>query len=218
MSDRVPAEVRRARLGWRDTIALNLRATRARTYVRVVGSLREPAWIVSDAVFPSLGMCAFVLLYRGLGAPRSFEALAVLGARVGYGLPYHRARMTVREGARHVEYRSARPGAIVSVRVRVGDRLESPDALARFLIERYRLYARHLGRLLTAAVAHEPWPLHHAWIEACDQTLTRWAGLTADGPHDLVHYSPGVHTRIGAPRSVAARLRAHPAGEDSPLA
>jgi ABC-2 type transport system permease protein len=63
----------------RDDLALNLRATLARTYVRVVGSLREPAWIVSDAVFPSLGMCAFVLLYRGLGAPRSFEALAVLG-------------------------------------------------------------------------------------------------------------------------------------------
>ena len=61
------------------TLALNLRATVARTYVRVVGSLREPAWIISDAVFPSLGMCAFVLLYRALGAPRSFEALAVVG-------------------------------------------------------------------------------------------------------------------------------------------
>jgi ABC-2 type transport system permease protein len=63
----------------RETVALNLRATAARTYVRLVGSLREPAWVVSDAVLPSLGMCAFVLLYRALGAPRSFEALAVLG-------------------------------------------------------------------------------------------------------------------------------------------
>jgi ABC-2 type transport system permease protein len=47
--------------------------------VRIVGSLREPAWILSDAVFPNLGMCAFVLLYRALGAPRSFEALAIIG-------------------------------------------------------------------------------------------------------------------------------------------
>jgi ABC-2 type transport system permease protein len=62
-----------------ERLALNLRATRARTYVRVVGSVREPAWILSDSILPSLGMCAFVLLYRGLGAPRSFEALAVLG-------------------------------------------------------------------------------------------------------------------------------------------
>ncbi len=61
------------------TLALNTRATLARAYVRVVGSIREPAWIVSDAVLPALGMCAFVLLYRGLGAPKSYETLAVLG-------------------------------------------------------------------------------------------------------------------------------------------
>jgi len=62
-----------------ETLALNLRAAYARTYVRVVGSLREPMWIIGDAVFPAIGMCAFVLLYRALGAPRSFETLAVLG-------------------------------------------------------------------------------------------------------------------------------------------
>jgi ABC-2 type transport system permease protein len=60
-------------------VRLNLRATAARTYVRIVGSLREPAWIISEAVLPNLGMCAYVLLYRALGAPRSFEALAVIG-------------------------------------------------------------------------------------------------------------------------------------------
>lgn len=48
-------------------------------YVRVVGSVREPSWVMSDAVFPALTMASFVLLYRALGAPRSFEALAVLG-------------------------------------------------------------------------------------------------------------------------------------------
>ena len=59
--------------------AVNRRAAWARTYVRVVGSLREPAWIMSDAIFPALSMASFVLLYRALGAPRSFEALAVVG-------------------------------------------------------------------------------------------------------------------------------------------
>jgi ABC-2 type transport system permease protein len=58
---------------------LFLQATVARAYVRVMGSLREPTWIVSDAVFPNLGMCAFVLLYRALDAPRSYEALALVG-------------------------------------------------------------------------------------------------------------------------------------------
>lgn len=61
--------------GWR----LFVQAMLARAYVRIVGSLREPVWILSDAVFPNLGMCAFVLLYRALGAPRSFEALAIIG-------------------------------------------------------------------------------------------------------------------------------------------
>src|SRR5262249_49338010 len=58
---------------------LLVQATLARTYVRIVGSLREPTWMISDAIFPNLGMCAFVLLYRALGAPRTYEALAVVG-------------------------------------------------------------------------------------------------------------------------------------------
>jgi ABC-2 type transport system permease protein len=61
--------------GWR----LFLRAAYARTYVRVVGSFRQPEWLLTDALFPNLGMCAFVLLYRALDAPRSLEALAVIG-------------------------------------------------------------------------------------------------------------------------------------------
>jgi ABC-2 type transport system permease protein len=59
--------------------ALNLRTVVARSYVRLVGSFREPAWLIGDAVLPVLGMCAFVLLYRSLGAPKAFETLAVLG-------------------------------------------------------------------------------------------------------------------------------------------
>lgn len=61
------------------TLELNIRATLARTYVRVIGSIREPAWILSDGLLPALGMSAFVLLYRGLGAPKSYETLAVIG-------------------------------------------------------------------------------------------------------------------------------------------
>ena len=56
-----------------------LRTVRARMYVRVVGAMRERDWLISDALFPNLGMCAFVLLYRALGAPKSFEAMAVIG-------------------------------------------------------------------------------------------------------------------------------------------
>ena len=65
--------------GFRDALALDLRATWARAYVRLVGAFRQLDWIVSDAILPNLGMCAFVLFYRALGAPKSYEALAVIG-------------------------------------------------------------------------------------------------------------------------------------------
>lgn len=60
-------------------LPLNLRATAARTYVRLVGSIREPAFTIMDAIFPMLGMCAYVLLFRALGAPREYETIAVIG-------------------------------------------------------------------------------------------------------------------------------------------
>ena len=56
-----------------------VRAAYGRAYVRVVGALRQPDWLLSETIFPNLGMCAFVLLYRALHAPKSYEALAVIG-------------------------------------------------------------------------------------------------------------------------------------------
>jgi len=70
---------RPAGLGFGDRLMIDLRAVRARAHVRVMGMSRELSWVLSDTIFPNLGMCAFVLLYRALGAPRSYEALAVLG-------------------------------------------------------------------------------------------------------------------------------------------
>jgi len=60
-------------------LPLELRAAAGRAYVRLVGSVREPSWIIGDAVFPALGMAAFVLLYRAIGAPKAFETVAVIG-------------------------------------------------------------------------------------------------------------------------------------------
>lgn len=64
---------------FREALVLDLRATWARAYVRLVGAFRQLDWIISDALLPNLGMCAFVLLYRALGAPKTYESLAVIG-------------------------------------------------------------------------------------------------------------------------------------------
>jgi ABC-2 type transport system permease protein len=60
-------------------LRLDARAARARAYVRVVGSVREMSWMLSEVLMPVLGMFAYVFVYRALGAPRAFESFAVLG-------------------------------------------------------------------------------------------------------------------------------------------
>jgi len=60
-------------------VALNWRALCARAYVRVVGTFRSPEHVLADALFPNLGMVAFVMLYRALGAPKVYESMAVIG-------------------------------------------------------------------------------------------------------------------------------------------
>lgn len=64
---------------------LNLAALVARASVRVRASFRERSWIIGETLFPFLAMSAFVLVYRGLKAPREYEGFVVLGgAMIAY--------------------------------------------------------------------------------------------------------------------------------------
>ena len=66
-------------------VRMNLGAVLARARVRVVASWRETSWVIGETVFPFLTMSAFVLVYRGLGAPPMYEAFVVLGgAMIAY--------------------------------------------------------------------------------------------------------------------------------------
>ena len=59
----------------------------ARAYPRVIGSLREPSWLVGDIVLPLLSIMAFVFYYRAMGAPEVFTGFVVLGgAMIAYWL------------------------------------------------------------------------------------------------------------------------------------
>lgn len=138
------------------------------------------------------------------------SAAAVLAARIAYGLPYHRATMSVRTDGHHVRYASRRAGAASNITVDVGEPLTAPDDLARFLTERYRLYSRLRGRLAFAPVEHRPWPLHRATLVSLEETLRAAAGLPDDRARPLVHYSPGVRVRVGAPRRGRALRRGPP--------
>lgn len=63
-----------------ESLRVNIAAILARARVRVVASWRETSWVVGETVFPFLTMAAFVLVYRGLHAPKVYEAFVVLGA------------------------------------------------------------------------------------------------------------------------------------------
>jgi hypothetical protein len=98
--------------------------------------------------------------------------------------------MRVTPSADYVDYFSHRRGAHSDIRISIGDPMEAGDR-ELFLTARYRLYSTLFGKLAYADVEHEPWPLHSARVERLEQNLVDSAG------EPLVHYSPGVHTRIG---------------------
>src|SRR5258705_11347201 len=69
----------------RERIRMNAAAVYARASVRVRASFRERSWLLGETLFPFLSMSAFVLVYRGLHAPKEYEGFVVLGgAMIAY--------------------------------------------------------------------------------------------------------------------------------------
>ena len=108
--------------------------------------------------------------------------LAVVGARLLYGLPYFPARMSMRRAGPRVEYASRRRlGG--SAELRLGWTVAKvfgaarPGTLDHFLIERYALYAARMRGVYRARVRHPPYPLHRASIDHLSETLRAAAGI-----------------------------------------
>ncbi len=136
------------------------------------------------------------------------RALAAWGGKVFYSLPYHHASMGLKKDGRWISYYSSRSTptgpATTNLGVRVREPL-CPDDLATFLTARFRLYTVRGNTLLYVDVEHEAWPLAHADIWHLDQTLIATLGLGTVRGDPIVHFSSGVRTKIGPPRSAAAR-------------
>ena len=138
----------------------------------------------------------------------------VLAARACYGVPYYWADMAV-ECGQSVHYRSRRrpPGATtaghrITIVPRQPFRSGELSEFDHFLTGRWRSYTKILGRLCSAPVEHEPWPLWSADVEELDETLTRASGLGPPLEEPIVHYSPGVDSvRLGAPRPLSRSER-----------
>jgi uncharacterized protein YqjF (DUF2071 family) len=131
---------------------------------------------------------------------------AVVAARVGWGLPYFWASMSVTRADDMVRYASVRrwpgPPASLDADVRVGEPIPATElgALDHFLTARFVLWSHHLGRLWHSAADHPPWPLRRATVTRLDSTLLAAAGLPAPTTDPLVHHSDGVRVRVARPR------------------
>jgi uncharacterized protein YqjF (DUF2071 family) len=133
----------------------------------------------------------------------------VLIARSTYSLPYMWSDMAVERDGQTVRYRSTRrwPGpttATARITVDVGAPLPlaEQDAFDHYLTARWQLYTKIGPVLARSNVEHEPWPLHRATVRELDQSLIAAVGLPSPEREPIVHWSPGVHTRISALRAV----------------
>ena len=131
----------------------------------------------------------------------------VLVARSTYVLPYMWSVMAVERDGAIVRYRSRRrwPGptpATSAITVEVGDPLGRGELgeFDHYLTARWQLYTTLGPVLARSTVEHEPWPLHRAVVRELESNLLTAAGLPAPEGEPLVHWSPGVHTRISALR------------------
>jgi uncharacterized protein YqjF (DUF2071 family) len=126
-----------------------------------------------------------------------------VGARIGYGVPYHWSSMSVECGD-VVTYRSRRRSgdATHDIAVRPGEALAERSAFEDWLTGRWRAFTHHAGRLFDVPVRHESWPLQAATIVRLDETLRQVAGLPPCDEAPLVHFSSGVTAHLGPPRPV----------------
>lgn len=139
------------------------------------------------------------------------SSIAVIAARTGWHLPYHRASMEMEETDGEVRYTSRRlwPGpkpADFAVRYRVGEALGHavPDTFEHFLAERYLLFARRGGDLTVGQVHHRPYPLHRAEVIEVSESMVAAAGMPATSGPPHVLWSPGVDVDVFALRPVDA--------------
>jgi uncharacterized protein YqjF (DUF2071 family) len=141
------------------------------------------------------------------------SSIAVLAARAGWHLPYHRASMGLELEGAEVRYASRRiwPGpkpAEFRCRYRIGEPLpaSADGTFQHFVAERYLLIAKSgNGSLSIGQVHHHPYALREAAVDELEESMVTAAGLTRaeSAPHAV--YCEGVDVDVYALREVSER-------------
>lgn len=162
---------------------------------------------VAALAFPETNVRTYVLRNGEPGvyffSLEALSRLAVATARAAFSLPYHHARMSLRENDGIVHYVTERTATGVrhEVRYRIGEFLgpSSPGTLEHFLLERYLLFTERRGAPFRGQVHHAPYPAHRAEVLDVSDQLVFAAGLPAlRGMPTYAHYSPGVDVEVFA--------------------
>jgi uncharacterized protein len=132
------------------------------------------------------------------------SALAVLGARTLFHLPYFLAsmqRQTEPDGT--IQYSSRRLFSRHSVRFQARYRglgnLTAPSVdgtLEHFLTAHYCLFTPHAGRLLVGHIHHLPWPLEPADAEISINQLPAAHGISLPNRPPVLHFARSLEVYI----------------------
>jgi uncharacterized protein YqjF (DUF2071 family) len=124
------------------------------------------------------------------------SALAVMGARVAFHLPYYNAAMSLTPTGSEIHYHSQRthrgaPPAQFEGRYQPnGDVYYSQEGTRdHWLTNRLALYAADSHRnVYRADITHDPWPLQPAQADISVNTMTQAAGISLPDTNPLLHY------------------------------
>lgn len=169
--------------------------------------------VPTATAFPELNLRTYVIAPDGRRGVYFFSLdaaslLAVIGARVAFGLPYFWARMGMTAQGDVVRYTSRRVlGAPVAFAARYRS-LGTPTAqtgLGDFLTQRYAFFARRFGAVQVGEIHHAPWSLEEAEAEFEQNDLPGSFGFTLPDRPPVLHYAREVHMQAWTVRRVQMR-------------
>ena len=130
------------------------------------------------------------------------QPLAVWTARTFFHLPYFHARMSAPlTEPSSVAYSKHRRGAVSAsnfhYRLEGEPTYPEPGSLEFFLLERYYLFAKAPGGILSGQVSHVPYPMVQARVDQWDTKVLALNGFAEPNrPPDHICGSPGVDVHI----------------------
>jgi uncharacterized protein YqjF (DUF2071 family) len=144
--------------------------------------------VPTASTFPELNVRTYVTVEGKPGvyffSLDAASRLAVLGAKIGFGLNYFQAKMAARVNRNQVQYESKRldkprPAEFVGSYAPENSKIfnAEPGTLEHFVTERYCLYTSHGPHIGRANIHHLPWPLQRAKATIKTNTMASAAGI-----------------------------------------